>query len=88
MIAGISEIYGLVHFSIFPGSNKTNTFMAFIEGLKSKAHKPSLVIMDNLSVHHAKALKSLFKEGFSKMFLPKYSCTLNSIEKLWSIVKS
>lgn len=43
--------------------------------------------MDNLSVHKAKAVTDLFEENFRQQFLPPYSCALNPIERLWSVIK-
>lgn len=43
--------------------------------------------MDNLSIHKAKCIQELYDEDFKCMFLPPYSCVLNPIERVWSLVK-
>lgn len=65
LIAGISEQRGLIHYSIFRSSNNANTFKVFIEGLKLESTTPVSVVMDNLSVHHSRIVKSLFDETFT-----------------------
>lgn len=64
-------------------------FTEFAKGLISKLPKrSSVIILDNLPIHHAHAVRDLFKESHSQIiFLPPYSCNLNSIEWLWSLVK-
>ena len=49
----------------------------------------SVLIMDNMKSHHAKAVKNLLdSSGIRYIYLPLYSPDLNPIEKLWSTVKS
>ena len=49
----------------------------------------SVLIMDNMKSHHAKAVKNLLdSSGVRYIYLPPYSPDLNPIEKLWSTVKS
>ena len=47
-----------------------------------------MVVLDNLAVHHSKILKEYYDESFKEQFLPPYSCALNPIERLWSVVKN
>ena len=53
--------------------------------------KPLVVILDNASVHKAKATQSMLKllqqRGLKLYFLPPYSPGLNRIEKLWHKMK-
>jgi len=53
--------------------------------------KPLTVILDNASVHTAKALQPYLKllrnQGLTLYFLPPYSPELNRIEKLWHKMK-
>ena len=44
-------------------------------------------MLDNLKVHQAKVLESVYDQNFKEMFLPPYSCELNPIERLWSVLK-
>ena len=49
----------------------------------------SVLIMDNMMSHHAKAVRNLLDSSSVRyIYLPPYSPDLNPIEKLWSKVKS
>lgn len=87
VIGAISEQVGLVHFKIFHGSNNSSTFKDFTKNLLRKVRNRATVYMDNLSVHHSKSITELFGERVDVRFLPPYSCVLNPIERLWSVVK-
>jgi transposase len=45
------------------------------------------VYMDNLTVHTAASVKGHFNDRVQQRFLPKYSCTMNPIERLWNVAK-
>ena len=66
-------------------------FAGFLGLLVEQAGKPLTVILDNASVHTAKALQPylslLHKQGLTLYFLPPYSPELNRIEKLWHKMK-
>ena len=66
-------------------------FVAFLGLLMEHVSKPLVVILDNASVHKAKAtepmLKLLRQKGLRLYFLPPYSPELNRIEKLWHKMK-
>lgn len=66
-------------------------FVAFLGLLMEHVGKPLVVILDNASVHKAKAtepmLKLLRQKGLRLYFLPPYSPELNRIEKLWHKMK-
>ena len=66
-------------------------FAAFLGLLVQHVGKPWVVILDNASVHKAKAiqpmLKLLAQRGLKLYFLPPYSPELNRIEKLWHKMK-
>ena len=48
----------------------------------------SIVVMDNLPVHHAKIVESLMNSfGAEVKFLPPYSPDLSPIELCWSKIK-
>lgn len=88
LIGALSQQRGLFHINIFNGSNKAATFARFLHGLKQKAEqRPLVLVMDNLSVHKARSVQSLYDRDFAPMFLPPYSCTLNPIEHVWSVIK-
>ena len=44
--------------------------------------------MDNYMVHQTQRVKDLFTDRVEQRFLPPYSCALNPIERLWSVVKN
>ena len=66
-------------------------FAGFLGLLMKHVGKPLVVILDNASVHKAKAIEPLLKllerQGLKLYFLPPYSPELNRIEKLWHKIK-
>jgi len=89
MIGALSIHHGLIHTEAFAGSNNVDTFLPFIMRLKEKCKdRPTIVVMDNLSVHHSKILKPHFDERhFIAKYLPPQSCALNPIEQVWNVIK-
>ena len=69
----------------------SDLFIGFLGLLKEHVAKPITVILDNASIHKAKAnalaLKYLKTLGVTLYFLPPYSPELNRIEKLWHLMK-
>lgn len=72
-------------------STTAEIFAGFIGLLKEKVGKKITVILDNASIHKAKATKPIMnllkKQGVTLYFLPPYSPELNRIEKLWHLMK-
>lgn len=71
-----------------------DAFIGFLGLLKKSLDhlcKPIVVILDNASIHKAKANRSavdfLAKHGLTLYFLPPYSPELNRIERLWHKMK-
>lgn len=66
-------------------------FAGFLGLLLEKANGPLTVIVDNASVHTAKAIRPLMallkQRGLTLFFLPPYSPELNRIEILWRKIK-
>jgi len=66
-------------------------FAGFLGLLAQHVGKPITVILDNASIHKAKAiqpqLEVLKQKGLTLYFLPSYSPELNRIEKLWHKMK-
>lgn len=88
IIGALSESRGLVHTEMFGGANNTGTFSNFMQRLKNKcSERPTIVVMDNLSVHKARPVLARFDDRFVPMFLPTYSSALNPIERVWNLVK-
>ena len=66
-------------------------FAGFLGLLVEHVGKPLIVILDNASVHAARALRPYLRlletRGLRLYFLPPYSPELNRIEKLWHKMK-
>ena len=54
---------------------------------ESECEKPYL-ILDNHSAHKSVEVMAYIKLYFIPLLMPAYSCEFNSIETLWSLVKS
>ena len=72
-------------------STTAEIFTGFIGLLKEYVGKKIMIIVDNASIHKAKATRHLMnlleKQGLTLYFLPPYSPELNRIEKLWHLMK-
>lgn len=72
-------------------STTADAFVGFVNSLKKAVDKPLTIILDNASIHRAKAIAPainlLETQGVSFYFLPKYSPELNRIEGLWHKIK-
>lgn len=68
-----------------------DAFVGFLGLLQEHVAKPLIVILDNASIHKAKAhqqtIKHLNEKELSLYFLPAYSPELNRIERLWHKMK-
>lgn len=66
-------------------------FAGFVGLLKEQVTKPLTIILDNASIHKARAIEPLIRvlrsKGVTLYFLPPYCPELNRIEKLWHLVK-
>lgn len=77
------------------GTNKADDFLEFltklVDRVKPTMEKPLYAIVDNASIHKAKAIqegiKALEEKGLRLYFLPPYSPELNRIEILWRHIK-
>ena len=77
-----------LHYDLFAESNNYQHYEHFIIALKKKSEgMKTLVILDNLRIHHATKVQYLFDKDFHQLFLPPYSSQLNPIETLWSLIK-
>lgn len=69
----------------------SKVFVGFLSLLREHVGKPVTVVLDNASVHKAKAIQPcielLKKAGVTLYFLPPYSPELNRIETLWRLMK-
>ena len=87
VIGAISDRVGLVHYKIIAGTNDSDTFADFTNGLVAKVKGSAVIMMDNYSVHKARRVADLYNDRVKQMFLPPYSCALNPIERLWNVIK-
>jgi len=68
------------------GSFETVSFCEFLRILTYP--EKTVILMDNVSFHHAKQVKELIKEkGWDYLYTPPYSPVFNPIEGVFSIVK-
>lgn len=72
-------------------STTAEIFMGFVGLLKEHVGKKIAIVIDNASIHKAKAMKPIVelleKKGVTFCFLSPYSPELNRIEKLWHLMK-
>ena len=95
VMAGMSTS-GVVAVELTTSTVDTNVFFDFLRAslipnmLPFNGSNPvSIVIMDNLSVHHSQEIKDLFKQmGILLLYLPPYSPDLNPAEEMFSYVKN
>jgi transposase len=90
VIGAIDGQEGIRHYKIIQSTNNSDHFTEFLRELMQRVGgSKCTLVMDNLSVHHSKKVRSIMKENpsFETLYLPAYSCTLNPIETLWSVVK-
>lgn len=75
--------------AIFNNTAEALTFEDLKDILLPHLNCDSVLVMDNMKSHHAKAVKDLLdSSGVRYIYLPPYSPDLNPIEKLWSKVKA
>ena len=84
------QLNGTLHYTTFSGGTTVERFKRYLEtDLLPHLNGDSILIMDNMKSHHAKAVKNLLdSSGVRYIYLPPYNPDLNPIEKLWSKVKS
>ena len=79
-----------LRYTTFSGGTTVERFKRYLEiDLLPHLNDNSVLIMDNMKSHYAKAVKNLLdSSGVRYIYLPPYSPDLNPIEKLWSKVKA
>ena len=84
------QLDGTLRYTTFSGGTTVERFKRYLEiDLLPHLNGKSVLIMDNMKLHHAKAVRNLLdSSGVRYIYLPPYSPDLNPIEKLWSTVKS
>jgi len=88
VIGAISDKQGLLHYQILTTYNDKVSFSTFISELVHKVKGEAYVYMDNATVHTAGKVQEHFNERVQARYLPKYSCALNPIERLWHLTKA
>jgi len=84
------QLDGTLRYTTFSGGTTVERFKRYLEiDLLPHLNDNSVLIMDNMKSHHAKAVRNLLDSSSVRcIYLPPYSPDLNPIEKLWSTVKS
>ena len=84
------QLGGTLRYTTFSGGTTVEKFKQYLENdLLPYLNRDSVLVMDNMKSHHAKAVKDLLdSSGIRYIYLPPYSPDLNPIEKLWSKVKA
>lgn len=82
IISAISN-RGTMRWMVFKGALNLRLFRRFLERLIVRAHRKVFLILDNLPVHHAKALQPWLLTNSHRIelfYLPSYSPELNPVE--------
>ncbi|MBD0270218.1 MAG: IS630 family transposase [Cyanobacteria bacterium Co-bin8] len=89
-LLGALSMEGLVATMSISGSVNTDVFVTYLsEVLLPQLWVGAIVVMDNLSVHHAAVVAELIEAAGAKLvFLPPYSPDLSPIELCWSKLKA
>ena len=84
------QLDGTLRYTTFSGGTTVERFKRYLEiDLLPHLNDNSVLIMDNMKSHHAKAVKNLLDSSEIRyIYLPPYSPDLNPIEKLWSKAKA
>ena len=84
------QLDGALHYTTFSGGTTVEHFKHYLKDiLLPHLNGNSVLVMDNMKSHHAKAVKKLLDSSEIRYtYLPPYSPDLNPIEKLWSKVKT
>lgn len=73
------------------GSISADFVIKAIETFITKINKPTVLVLDNAKIHHAKIVQAKIEQwqqkGLYLFYLPAYSPHLNRIERLWRHTK-
>jgi len=88
-LLGALSFDGLIASMSVKGSVDTKVFLCYLTNvLLPQLWAGAIVVMDNLKVHHATAMRAAIESvGARVMFLPPYSPDLSPIELCWSKLK-
>lgn len=92
-----TQIFGLMSLDnelesyAYVGSMTSQMVIAFLDDFHTKIKQPTVVVIDNATIHHSKAFEAKVEEWKQDdlyiFYLPKYSPHLNPIEILWRMIK-
>ena len=92
-----TQVFGLMNLDnqlasyAFQCSMTSQMVIACLDDFHATITKPTVVVLDNASIHHSKAFEAKVEEwqqdDLYVFFLPTYSPHLNPIEILWRFVK-
>ena len=75
----------------FESSVTSEVVIACFDSFANSVKKPTIVVIDNASIHHSKVFNKKIGEWEEKnlflLYLPPYSPELNKIEILWKHIK-
>ena len=76
--------------TIYQGGTTAERFAEYLrDTLLPTLSKNDIIVMDNMSSHHARTVKDILDaSGIRYFYLPPYSPDLNPIEKMWSKIKA
>jgi transposase len=89
MISSLSNL-GVLRFMVYDGALNTKVFLKFLRRLVQGARRKIFLIVDNLRVHHAKAVAAwgeANKDSIELFFLPSYAPEYNPDEFVNNDVK-
>lgn len=89
-VVGAISASGVVCHRALDGGVRGESFLAFVREVLLPALQPGdIVVMDNLSAHKTKAVRTAFGvAGVGVLYLPRYSPAWNPIELCWAKVKA
>ncbi len=80
-----------LHTFLFQGRITAQFVLDSVEALLPSLTRPTVLVLDNASVHRSKLIQQKRKEwkqkGLRLLFLPPYCPHLNLIESLWRMIK-
>jgi len=89
-VIGALGVTGMVAAMRVEGAVDTDVFNSFVrQGLAPKLRPGAVVLLDNLSVHHASVIEAVVRARQGQVvFLPPYSPDFSPLENCWAKVKT
>jgi len=90
-VFGLMSLDCQLEFYTMTGSLNSACIIAFLEDFHQRIKKPTVIVLDNATIHHSLAFRAKIEEWKDDdlyiFYLPKYSPHLNPIETLWRNLK-